>query len=555
MQNVATLNPLASGAVKKRATILLMGAFFFFLWFVLCRDLSGEWSVNEQYSYGWFVPFFALYLFWLRWEDAPGNTEKRKPEAGKQKTVALCAAAIAMLLLLPVRLFEIGNPDWRPLGWVHAAAVATITLTYIWYVGGTPWLRHFAFPIGFFFVAVPWTSVIEEPVIQGLMRAVAAVAAETVTLFGIPAQLQGNLIRLSGGLVGVNEACSGVRSLQTSLMIGLLFGELKRMSILRRVVLVVGAAAIAIIANFFRAIVLVCIASRQGVASIDRWHDLAGYTIVAAVFVGSLALAALFSRGQKSEVRRRKTSSLIPHPSSSVAAAALLWLIAVEFAAAGWYRAHEQALVPRPLWTIAWDRLPPGFHSVKIAEGARQTLRFDDGKEVTWQTSEPSSHTGSSTDYLFFFRWNPGSSSVVRARAHRPDICLPSVGWKQIADSGAKNYATRDGIMLPVKHIAFAQEGRRGVAHTFFCLQEDKVHPQEPRPDLELAQGVQPDWSIRGRTEVVKHGVRNLGQQVLEVVILSAQPLDANAAEEKFAAIVREMVEAKKTDDREHKSD
>src|SRR5436190_5828623 len=41
------------------------------LWFVLCRHLSGEWSVNEQYSYGWFVPFFAAFLFWLRWEDRP----------------------------------------------------------------------------------------------------------------------------------------------------------------------------------------------------------------------------------------------------------------------------------------------------------------------------------------------------------------------------------------------------------------------------------------------------------------------------------------------------
>ena len=53
-------------------------------------------------------------------------------------------------------------------------------------------------------------------------RGVAAIAAETMTLFGVPAQLEGNLIRVSSGLVGVNEACSGVRSLQTSLMIGLL---------------------------------------------------------------------------------------------------------------------------------------------------------------------------------------------------------------------------------------------------------------------------------------------------------------------------------------------
>src|SRR5438477_11722623 len=97
----------------------------------------------------------------------------------------------------------------------------------------------------------------EGPVIQGLMRIIAAAATEAVKLIGIPAQLEGNLIRVSSGLVGVSEACSGVRSLQTSLMIGLLFGELKRLSILRRVVLVAGAVVIAFIANCGRAFVLV----------------------------------------------------------------------------------------------------------------------------------------------------------------------------------------------------------------------------------------------------------------------------------------------------------
>src|SRR5438552_11664928 len=125
---------------------------------------------------------------------------------------------------------------------------------------GKSWLHHFAFPIAFFFVAVPWVTPIEVPIIQGLMRVVAAVAAETVTLFGIPAQLEGNLIRVTSGLVGVNEACSGVRSLQTALMIGLLFGELKRLSIWRRIMLVVGAIAIALAANLCRAVFLVWIA-------------------------------------------------------------------------------------------------------------------------------------------------------------------------------------------------------------------------------------------------------------------------------------------------------
>src|SRR5262249_34365167 len=171
-------------------------------WFVLCRQLSGEWSVNQQYNFGWFAPFFAIYLFWLRWQDRPqlqipiseGETRKRQRDAA-------FLAISALLLLLPTRLFGISNRQWRLLPRVHATAVVTLTLLLIWSAGGKPWLRHFAFPVAFIFVAVPWPTVVEIPIIQGLMRFVARVAAETAMLFGIPAQVEGNLIRVSNGLV------------------------------------------------------------------------------------------------------------------------------------------------------------------------------------------------------------------------------------------------------------------------------------------------------------------------------------------------------------------
>src|ERR1044071_9833616 len=128
------------------------------LWFELCRELSGEWSVNEQYNFGWFVPFFAVYLFWLRWQDRP------QIEIRKRQTIAELVAIPALLLLLPVRLFEIANPEWRLLAWIHAFAVVTLTLLLLWSAGGRAWLHHFAFPVGFIFIAVPWPTALEIPV-------------------------------------------------------------------------------------------------------------------------------------------------------------------------------------------------------------------------------------------------------------------------------------------------------------------------------------------------------------------------------------------------------
>ena len=531
-----------SVTTTSRGQIALVAVTLAALWFVLCRHLSGEWSVNEQYSYGWFVPFFAAFLFWLRWDDR-GESRKEEVESGKRRGIAIAIAIVALLILFPVRLFEVANPDWRPVGWLHAFAVIAITFVVIYHAGGWPWVKHFSFPILFFLVAVPWISPIESPIVQGLMRIIASLAAETASLCGIPAEVQGNLIRISTGVVGVNEACSGVRSLQTSIMIGLLFGELKRLSVGRRLILLAGAIAIALLANLGRAIFLVWIASTSEVSAVDRWHDVAGYAIVGLVFLGSLGLTALLARraskveSPKAKVENRNGTPVLL--STFYFLLCLSWLLAIEVGVEGWYRVHEKELTVVGSWNVRPPEKAPGFREIKIDEGVRQTLRFDEGREVLWKSGAPGEST---TNYLFFFRWNPGSSTVLRARAHRPDICLPSIGWTQLADLGAKNYPGPGNTSITARHVTFKQGQGNAVAHTFFCLQEDKIRRQEARPDLLLAQGVQPDWSMAARTRVVREGIRNLGQQVLETVLISSTPMDDAAAEERFGKLVREVV-------------
>src|SRR6266478_4384635 len=372
---------------KRNGSVLLGGLLLAALRINLCKQLSGEWLVNEQYNYGWFVPFFVLYLFWLRWRDQPSPSPP-----SKTLFPWIFIGVPSLFLLLPIRFFEIGTPEWRPLGWIHTASVAGLTLLCIWSAGGKPWLRHFAFPVAFFFVAVPWVTPIEVPIIQGLMRVVAAVAAETVTLFGIPTQLEGNLIRVSSGLVGVNEACSGVRSLQTALMIGLLFGELKRLLIWRRFVLVAGAIAIALAANLCRAVFLVWIAATENISQVSRWHNVAGYTIVGLVFIGTLGLAYLLGRkkpfdavvaGVPPATLEQLQPTRLPLQSpvdpwsfrTSCLVFALCWIVAVELGAHFWYRVHETNLVATTRWNVRWPKASPNFRELKIDEEVRSQLR------------------------------------------------------------------------------------------------------------------------------------------------------------------------------------
>jgi hypothetical protein len=305
-------------------------------------------------------------------------------------------------------------------------------------------------------------------------------------------------------------------------------------------------------------VVLVWIGAEEGTPAIERWHDVAGYGIVVLVFVGSLILATILGRpktevrGQRSQVRDHRSenlySSFVIRHSSFLMTAALVWLVVVELAAASWYRAHEQNEIAMPRWSVRWPSGAPGFRELKVDEGVRSTLRYDEAKQAAWNLQlQKSADATANTSAIarcvsFFFRWQPGGSSVVRARAHRPDICLPAAGWRQIADRGAKNYQIGTDLVLRFHHLVFTDERGGVTADTFFCLQEDELRPNEPRPDLQVSGGAQPDWSFAARSQVVFNGVRNRGQQIIEVVLLSHGPPDDTRTEKEFAEVIPAIV-------------
>jgi len=530
-----------------RAALLLLGLALAVLWFVCCRHLSAEWRFNEQYSYGWFVPFFTAYLFWLRWQDRPPRSEISNP------VYQIAAIALLALILLPLRIFEVASSDYRPLGWLHAFTVVTISLTIIYLIGGTSWQRHFAFPVLFFLTAVPWVSAIEAPIVEGLMRGAAAIAAEVLALFGIPAEAEGNLLKLPIGLIGVNEACSGVRSLQTSIMIGLLFGEVKRLSLGRRILLVAVAVGVALFANFLRVLFLVSVASNaRDVSVVDKWHDTAGYAVLILVFVGTMAIAAHLGRaretrgryGLKKEERRtekRETNSILQAKRlatptillSTFSLVLLLWLVAVEICVEAWYRMHERDAVATPAWSVRWPQSANGYREIKTDERVREILRYDSAREALWRS-------GNCQNYMFFFRWNAGSGTILRARAHRPDVCLPSAGWKELGPARLETFPTGPGHSLSFRRFTFGkiESGETPVrAYAYYCLHEDRVHDAEKDiPDLYS------NWDLTDRLRVVKHGIRNLGQQVLEIIIVAPAHVDGAAIDGQFQNLLHEVV-------------
>src|SRR5207253_10116771 len=141
---------------------------------------------------------------------------------------------------------------------------------------------HFAFPIVFFLVAVPWPMHLEQVVVQNLMRAVTGINVALLNVVGIPALQLGNAIEVGAGLIGIEEACSGVRSLQATLMVSLFLGELYAFTASRRLILIVIGALLAFVCNVVRTAILVWAGATSGSKSIEAWHDPAGLTILMA---------------------------------------------------------------------------------------------------------------------------------------------------------------------------------------------------------------------------------------------------------------------------------
>src|SRR6266446_7218946 len=88
--------PVTARSNRRLARTALVVAAIGALWFILFRQLSNEWSINEQYNYGWFVPFFALFLFWLRWQDRPDPEIRSRRTRAANNGRALLASSIAI---------------------------------------------------------------------------------------------------------------------------------------------------------------------------------------------------------------------------------------------------------------------------------------------------------------------------------------------------------------------------------------------------------------------------------------------------------------------------
>lgn len=481
-----------------------------------------DWLHDPQYSYGIIVPVLVLGLMIRRWENRP---DPRVTSRFCSWVAALIAVASVALLSLLIPLSQ-ANPEWRPLAASGAVAVIALSLDLVFIIGGRPWLKHFAFPLVFFLIAVPWPRNFENWAMAQLMAWNTTATLEILHWAGREAMARGNLILLPCGTLGIEEACSGVRSLQSNLMVALFLGEFFRLRAVRRVVLLLLGVVAALLGNIFRSSFLALVASRNGLGAVEVWHDFAGIMVLV-LAVGTVLLGALYLK-KNGSVTILSNPSVLPswlivsRPRTLLMLVVLAMLVLSLVGTEVWFSLHkskEEAVS----WSLRARGGSTGVDPVIIPEATSRMLFNPEGFSERWVT--PSGVLGQ----VFYFRWPAGRTAVQAVSMHNPEICLYSIGMHMVRKL-APFTVERNGVTIPFRAWLFEQQGRP--IYVFHAIVEDgatKEGAAEAIPD-----------TLRGRLHRLRVARRNAGERMVEVAFWNLP--DEAAARREMAAYLGDVL-------------
>ena len=245
--------------------VLLGGCLLWSQWPALCA-MADRWSHDPRYAHGYFVPLFALALLWLRRARLAGAV----PGASSWGLAFLGLGAVVQLAGGYYRIDSLDGLALLP-------ELAGITLL----VGGWPALR-WAWPaIAFlaFMVPLPWR--VENALGPPLQFVATTASTYLLQTLGFVAFAEGFVVQLNDARIGVVEACSGLSMLITFIALSTAAALVVKRPLLDRIVLVLSAIPVALLANIFRIVLTGTLHETVGGQVADTfYHDLAGWIMM-----------------------------------------------------------------------------------------------------------------------------------------------------------------------------------------------------------------------------------------------------------------------------------
>jgi exosortase len=264
------------------AALALVGLLVALYWKVL-PPLITQWWDDPNYSHGFLVPLFSLYLIWRSRDSL-----RALPREGHLAGIVVVLAGIAVLYV-----GDLGADNFL----MRSSLVVVVGGLVLFHLG-MPIFRAILFPIAFLIFMVPLPGIIFYAITFPLQQLAAQQAAWTLETFGVPVLLDGNIIHLAQLSLGVTEACSGIRSLISLAAGAVAWAYLFIPKGWAMIVFVGATLPITIVANATRVVLTGLIGQHFGVEYASGFfHEFAGMAIYVAAFACLLGTQSLITLG------------------------------------------------------------------------------------------------------------------------------------------------------------------------------------------------------------------------------------------------------------------
>lgn len=253
-------------------------------------SLVGTWYVNEDYSHAFLIIPIVLWLIWKKKEQL----ETVQPIPSKW---GIGIVIISLILYLLAGFAEIRT--------VASLAIILSVWGIVIYIYGFSVTRAISFPLAFLVFMIPIPAQIYSSLTLPLQLFVTKVSVAVISITGIAVVRDGNIIHIPGMTLEVVEACSGLRSMISLLMISAIFGYLTLRFKSCKSLLFLSGIPVAIVVNIFRVTVMAILTTFWSVDVLHgTLHTVLGLCVFALGFILLFAIRGILSWIEKAVVRK-----------------------------------------------------------------------------------------------------------------------------------------------------------------------------------------------------------------------------------------------------------
>jgi exosortase D (VPLPA-CTERM-specific) len=420
------------------------------------RELIHRWTIQEEYSHGFLIPFIAAWLLWTR-RDA------LRSSVGKPSWVGLGLILFAAVMHVVGKLSAIFLLS--QLGFI--IALIGVVLGF----GGYSLLKVTFVPIIFLIFAIPLPYLIDAALSLRLELISSELGVFFIRIFQIPVFLEGNVIDLGVYKLQVVEACSGLRYLYPLLSLGFLAAYLFHAPFWQRAFVFLSTIPITIFMNSLRIGIVGILVNYWGPQDADGLlHMFEGWIIFVAcsglLILEMYALVRLGSNKSFFDVFYPPQVATGAAPvqnarSFGLAPLATCTLLLCATGLAAYFVTTRHEFYPeRKLFAAFPNTL--GDWRGKMGSLDQSTAQFLGLTDYI--LSDYSKKDGHAVNlYIAYY-----ASQRSGVAPHSPSVCIPGNGW-QIAKLEETSYASKQlNFALPINRVIVTKGSQKQLVYYWF---------------------------------------------------------------------------------------